>query len=126
MLHIKKMKKLKTNPLLTQAYCKRLNAIYLVPINIRYILHIIQQFYNETFFKLFQFVRIMHFQPKAKTTDKKISKVSDCIIMLLRHFYNVIEVVTLNKAITTEKKLINAVAKIRGLEKTAGLLNTWI
>lgn len=31
---------------------------------------------------------------------------------------------TLNNAITTEKKLINAVAKITGLEKTAGLLNT--
>lgn len=33
---------------------------------------------------------------------------------------------TLNNAITTEKKLINAVAKIRGLEKTAGLLYTWV
>lgn len=31
---------------------------------------------------------------------------------------------TLNNAMTTEKKLINAVAKITGLEKTAGLLNT--
>jgi hypothetical protein len=30
----------------------------------------------------------------------------------------------LNKAITTEKKLMNAVAKIRDLEKIAGLLNT--
>lgn len=34
--------------------------------------------------------------------------------------------VTLNNAITTEKKLINAVAKIRGLENTAGLLYTWV
>lgn len=33
---------------------------------------------------------------------------------------------TLNNAITTEKKLINAVAKISGLEKAAGLLYTWI
>ena len=33
---------------------------------------------------------------------------------------------TLNNAITTEKKLINAVAKMRGLEKTAGLLRTWV
>lgn len=32
--------------------------------------------------------------------------------------------VTLNSAITTEKKLINAVAKINGLEKLAGLLKT--
>lgn len=31
---------------------------------------------------------------------------------------------TLNNAITTEKKLINAVAKISGLEKAAGLLYT--
>ena len=34
--------------------------------------------------------------------------------------------ITLNNAITTEKKLMNAVAKITGLEKEAGLLNTWV
>ena len=33
---------------------------------------------------------------------------------------------TLNNAITTEKKLIKAVAKITGLEKTAGLLYTQV
>ena len=33
---------------------------------------------------------------------------------------------TLNNAITTEKKLMNAVAKISGLEKTTGLLYTWV
>lgn len=33
---------------------------------------------------------------------------------------------TLNNAITTEKKLMNAVAKIRGFEMIAGLLNTWV
>jgi hypothetical protein len=32
----------------------------------------------------------------------------------------------LNSAITTEKKLINAVAKIRGLERTGGLPYTWV
>jgi hypothetical protein len=32
--------------------------------------------------------------------------------------------ISLNKAITTEKKVINAVAKINGFEKLAGRLNT--
>ena len=35
-----------------------------------------------------------------------------------------LEALTLNNAITTEKKLMNAVANINGLEKKAGLLNT--
>lgn len=33
---------------------------------------------------------------------------------------------TLNNAITIEKKLINAVAKIKEREKTGGLWNTWV
>lgn len=35
-----------------------------------------------------------------------------------------LDFVTLNNAITTEKKVMKAVANINGFEKTAGLLNT--
>jgi len=39
-------------------------------------------------------------------------------------FHKKLKVFTLNSAITTEKKLMNAVAKISGLEKTGDLLYT--
>ena len=44
--------------------------------------------------------------------------------MVKTNTYKNLKAFTLNSAITTEKKLMNAVAKINDLEKTGGLLYT--
>jgi hypothetical protein len=44
--------------------------------------------------------------------------------MICSNVVQKLDIVTLNNAITTEKKVMNAVANINGFEKTAGLLKT--
>jgi hypothetical protein len=70
-------------------------------------LNILLQLYQTFFFKI----------PKLKTEN---------YFLLVHHSENRKVAFTLNNAITTEKKLMNAVAKISGHEKTAGLLYTWV
>lgn len=64
-----------------------------------------------------------------KTNYTKKTSSYPILVELMLHFELIIISIflyTLNKAITTEKKLINAVAKIRGLVNMTGLPNTWV
>lgn len=78
----------------------------------------------------FDFIRAAHIQPKSGKKKKKKAneeiRILDSSYTYAMPFLREKIAVTLNNAITTEKKLINAVAKIRGLENTAGLLYTWV